>query len=60
MKGSHDSILGEMDSLNQQLKEEQNRVLSLQNELKTGTTSQRTLVEVGLHLELHGLQSLLK
>ena len=46
MKGSHDSILGEMEGLNQQLKEEQNRVLSLQNELKSGTTSQRTLVEV--------------
>ena len=49
VKSSHDQVLYEMDLLNGQLKEEQNRGLSLQNELMAGTTSQRTLIEVGSH-----------
>ena len=47
MRGSHDQVLREMENLNVQLKEEQNRVLGLQNELKHGTATQRTIIEVG-------------
>jgi hypothetical protein len=40
-------MLMEMENLNMQLKEEQNRVLTLQNELKFGTTNNRKIIEVG-------------
>lgn len=46
MKRSHDNMLMEMENLNMQLKEEQNRVLTLQNELKFGTTNNRKTIEV--------------
>lgn len=46
MKRSHDNMLMEMENLNMQLKEEQNRVLTLQNELKFGTTNNRKIIEV--------------
>ncbi|XP_060079479.1 protein fantom-like isoform X2 [Ylistrum balloti] len=46
MKHSHDSMLMEMERLNMQVKEEQNRVLTLQNELKFGTTNNRKLIEL--------------
>lgn len=39
-------MLMEMENLNMQLKEEQNRVLTLQNELKFGTTNNRKIIEV--------------
>lgn len=39
-------MLMEMERLNMQLKEEQNRVLTLQNELKFGTANNRKLIEV--------------
>ncbi|XP_074644933.1 protein fantom-like isoform X2 [Tubulanus polymorphus] len=45
IKTSHDQVLREMDHLNHQLKQEQNRTLSLQNEMKQGSTQQRTLLE---------------
>ena len=46
VKHGHDSMLMEMERLNMQLKEEQNRVLTLQNELKFGTANNRKLIEV--------------
>ena len=46
MRNSHDSVLAEMEGLQQHLKEEQTKVLSLQNQLSSGTTSQRTIMEV--------------
>ncbi|XP_062566792.1 protein fantom-like [Saccostrea cucullata] len=46
MKRSHDNMLMEMENLNMQLKEEQNRVLTLQNELKFGTTNNRKIIEL--------------
>ena len=46
VKGSHDQVLNEMERLNHQLKEEQNKSLTMQNELKTGTANQRRVVEV--------------
>ena len=45
VKHGHDSMLMEMERLNMQLKEEQNRVLTLQNELKFGTANNRKLIE---------------
>ncbi|ELU06907.1 hypothetical protein CAPTEDRAFT_218340 [Capitella teleta] len=45
VKTSHDQVLYEMDLLNNQLKEEQDRSMSLQNELKASSLSQRALVE---------------
>ncbi|XP_013398857.1 protein fantom isoform X2 [Lingula anatina] len=46
VKSSHDQVLREMEALNQQLKQEENRVMSLQNELKLGSTSRRKIVEL--------------
>ncbi|XP_071176940.1 protein fantom-like isoform X11 [Mytilus edulis] len=46
VKHGHDSMLMEMERLNMQLKEEQNRVLTLQNELKFGTANNRKLIEL--------------
>ncbi|XP_048736763.2 protein fantom-like isoform X2 [Ostrea edulis] len=46
VKRSHDNMLMEMENLNMQLKEEQNRVLTLQNELKFGTTNNRKIIEL--------------
>ncbi|XP_021379190.1 protein fantom-like isoform X5 [Mizuhopecten yessoensis] len=46
MKHSHDSMLMEMERLNMQVNEEQNRVLTLQNELKFGTTNNSKLIEL--------------
>ncbi|CAH1779675.1 unnamed protein product [Owenia fusiformis] len=43
---SHDQILEEMESLSQQLKDSQNKNLTLQNELKGGSASQRTILEL--------------
>lgn len=50
VKHGHDSMLMEMERLNMQLKEEQNRVLTLQNELKFGTANNRKLIEVCINL----------
>lgn len=52
MKRSHDNMLMEMENLNMQLKEEQNRVLTLQNELKFGTTNNRKIIEVRPYFHL--------
>lgn len=46
VKRSHDTLLIEMENTNLQLKEEQNRSLALQNELKLGSTNQQRLVEM--------------
>ena len=46
VKSSHDQVLNEMERLNHQLKEEQNKVLKANNELKSGTANQRRIVEV--------------
>lgn len=46
VKRTHDQVLSEMDNLHQQLKHEQNRCLMLQNELKAGSSSQRTILEL--------------
>ena len=46
VKSSHDQVLNEMERLNHQLKEEQNKVLKANNELKSGTANQRRMVEV--------------
>ena len=43
-------MLMEMERLNMQLKEEQNRVLTLQNELKFGTANNRKLIEVCINI----------
>ncbi|XP_077993112.1 protein fantom-like [Glandiceps talaboti] len=45
VKGSHDAVLIEMDKLNRQLQMEQNRSMGLQSELKSGTITQRQLIE---------------
>ena len=46
VKRSHDTLLIEMENSNLQLKEEQNKSLALQNELKLGSSNQQKLVEV--------------
>lgn len=46
MKTSHDRVIREMESLNEQLKEEQRKVLSLQAELKTDMAVKRQINEV--------------
>ena len=46
LRHNHDQILMEMERLNMQLKEEQNRVLTLQNELKMSATQQRRITEL--------------
>ncbi|KAL5022687.1 hypothetical protein ScPMuIL_001842 [Solemya velum] len=46
VKHSHDNVLRQMESLNMQLKQEENRVLSLQNELKLGMANNRKLIEI--------------
>ncbi|XP_053402324.1 protein fantom-like isoform X7 [Mercenaria mercenaria] len=46
VKRSHDTILMEMENINMQYKEEQNRNLALQNELKLGSTNQHKLIEM--------------
>ena len=46
LRHNHDQILMEMERLNMQLKEEQNRVLTLQNELKMSATQQRRMTEL--------------
>nr|KAG5707913.1 hypothetical protein BaRGS_031644 [Batillaria attramentaria] len=46
LRHNHDQILMEMERLNVQLKEEQNRVLMLQNELKMSSTHQKRMVEL--------------
>lgn len=46
VKHSHDNVLRQMESLNMQIKQEENRVLSLQNELKLGMANNRKLIEV--------------
>ena len=53
VKHGHDSMLMEMERLNMQLKEEQNRVLTLQNELKFGTANNRKLIEVSTDKHVH-------
>ncbi len=45
VKNAHDQLLLEMETLNHQLKEEQNRRLSAENEMKKGGASQRALIE---------------
>ena len=44
--GSHDQVMSEMERVKQQLMEEQNRRMAVESELRMGTTSQRTIVEV--------------
>ena len=46
LRHNHDQIMLEMERLNGQLKEEQNRVLMLQNELKMAATNQRHRTEL--------------
>ncbi|KAL8619480.1 hypothetical protein ACOMHN_011831 [Nucella lapillus] len=46
LRHNHDQILVEMERLNMQLKEEQNRTLTLQNEVKVANASQRRMVEL--------------
>ena len=46
LRHNHDQILVEMERLNMQLKEEQNRVLTLQNELKMSGAQQRRIAEM--------------
>lgn len=46
LRHNHDQILMEMERLNVQLKEEQNRVLTLNNELKMANASQRRTIEL--------------
>ena len=46
VRTSHDQVLSEMERINHQLKEEQNRVLHLENELRNGSANQRRIVEV--------------
>ncbi|RUS82637.1 hypothetical protein EGW08_009590 [Elysia chlorotica] len=46
VKQSHDQILREMEHLNLQIQEEQNRNLSLQNELKLGGAHQKKVLEL--------------
>ncbi|XP_052231915.1 protein fantom-like isoform X2 [Dreissena polymorpha] len=46
VKRSHDTLLMEMESVNMQLKEEQNRSLALQNELKMGSAKQHELIQL--------------
>lgn len=45
VKHSHDTVLMEMETLNDQLKSEQNRVITLQNQLKSGSGNHRQLIE---------------
>ena len=54
VKRSHDTLLMEMENVNMQVKEEQNRNLALHNELKLGSTKQSELIQVGwgLHSEI--------
>ncbi|XP_064640394.1 protein fantom-like isoform X3 [Lineus longissimus] len=51
MKTSHDQLLMEMEHLNHQLNQEQNRVLTLQNELKAGSATQRKIYELEEQVE---------
>ncbi|KAL4234620.1 Protein fantom [Mactra antiquata] len=46
VKRSHDTLLMEMESINMQYKEEQNKTLALQNELKLGSTNHHKLIEM--------------
>ncbi|KAK2187638.1 hypothetical protein NP493_159g03000 [Ridgeia piscesae] len=46
VKGSHEQVLREMSLLNEQLKREQNKCLSLQHELRSGNASQRIILEL--------------
>ena len=46
LRSSYDQIVMEMDHVNIQLKAEQNRVLSLQNQLRMGEANQRRMVEM--------------
>ena len=47
VKLSHDAVLAEMENLNKQLQTEQSRTLALQTELKSTSSSSRTILEVG-------------
>ncbi len=51
VKNSHDQLLREMEKLNAQLKEEQDKVLVANNELKSGSAHQRRIVEVRTSVE---------
>ncbi|KAK3603408.1 hypothetical protein CHS0354_009388 [Potamilus streckersoni] len=46
IKRSHDNVMVEMENLNIQLKEEQNKNLELHNELKLGSANQRKMIEL--------------
>ena len=48
---SHNNLLQELETSNQQLKHEQSRTLTLGNELKAGSSAQRRVVEVILKLK---------
>jgi len=43
---SHNQVLAELETANRDLQSEQNRVISLQNQLKQGTSSSIVLAEV--------------
>ena len=51
MTSSHDQVLAELETANRDLQSEQNKVISLQNQLKLGSSSSIALAEVTkLHL----------
>lgn len=48
MKHSHESVLVEMDRLNLQIKDEQNKKLTLQQELKIAAAKNALVIEVNI------------
>ena len=46
VRASYDQVMAEMERTKQQVLEEQNRRLAVESELRIGTASQRTLIEV--------------
>lgn len=45
-KASHEKLLRELDQVNNKLKDQQMMCLRMENELKSGTTTQSSIVEV--------------
>ena len=48
MTTSHDQVLAELEAANRDLQTEQHKVISLQNQLKLGSSSSIVLAEVNL------------
>lgn len=48
MKHSHESVLVEMDRLNLQIKDEQNKKLTLQQDLKIAASKNALVIEVSI------------